>query len=444
MNMKSLANEIFLKGKEVFTDMEVYINSNMQTSIDIYEGEVDSYEITESGGISLRGRVGEVVGYAYSENVSADSIDFLIESAHDSAITLTSTDEEFFYNGTEKPLLSAHGSDLDNISTEEKIQKTIAMEKMTRELDDSIVNTAACQFSNFSSTIGIYNTNGLDLEYSDAMGVAGVYIIGKDGNDMYSGGAFQTFYNFADYDSEALAKEAVENTVSKYAPSSVKSNKYDIILKNDAASMLLLAMSSIFSADAVQKKLSLLEGKIGEEIASSVFTLYNDPNYPLSLGNIPFDAEGLPTSKYPLIDAGVLKTYMHNQKTAHKMGVESTGNASRSYKSNIGVAVQNLVVEAGDKSFDELLEEVGNGLLIEELQGLHSGLNAISGDFSLPAGGQLIENGKLVRAVNQITIADNFFDFIRKIDLVGSDIKISQYGVVSPSIIIRDVSVSGE
>ena len=196
MNMKSLANEIFLKGKEVFTDMEVYIESNSRTSIDIYEGEVDSYEMTESGGISLRGRVGDVVGYAYSENVSADSIDFLIESAHDSAVTLTSTDEEFFYDGTEKPLLSAHGSDLEHISTEEKIQKTIAMEKMTRELDDSIVNTAACQFENLSSTVAIYNTNGLDLEYADEMGMAAIYVLGKDGNNMYSGGAFKTFYNF--------------------------------------------------------------------------------------------------------------------------------------------------------------------------------------------------------------------------------------------------------
>ena len=443
MNNKTLANSIFEKGSKLFDKMEVYIVSGTDTSINIYNQEIDSYSIAEAGGISLRGILDGKVGYAYSEQVSEESIDFLINSALDSAKTVTTEDLELFYDGKELPNVNKFESDLANIEEKKKIALVTELESKTRQLSDLIVNTSSCMYQDTVSNRYIANTEGLEVESQSAFGIVYIGKIDKNGDVMHDGMAYTTFYNFDEVNIDTIAKEAVDNTLSKFNPTSVKSDKYTVILKNDAVSDLFASMESVFSAELVQKKLSLLEGKIGELIGSDKLNLINDPLYPKSIVNAPFDAEGVPTKKYHIVENGVLKTYMHNLKTAAKMGVETTGNASRSYKSGMGVSGQSLVIEPGDLDFEQLTEHVGNGIVIEDIQGLHSGLNPISGDFSLPAQGYLIEDGKVTRAVNQITIADNFFDFIKKIEVIGNDVKISLNGTIAPSIIFTDISISG-
>ena len=198
----------------------------------------------------------------------------------------------------------------------------------------------------------------------------------------------------------------------------------------------------------MQKGLSLLAGKEGQIIASDKLTIKEIPMYDKALIKIPFDSEGVITKEKAIIDSGLFNTALYNLKTAHKVGRESTGNGFRSsYASSVSISFTNLVVESGSKTFDELCETVGNGLYITDLNGLHAGVNTISGDFSLFCEGFLIENGKIVRPVEQITIADNFFDVIKKISEVGNDVISYPDGageMFSPSIIVKDISVSGE
>ncbi|PKM70556.1 MAG: TldD/PmbA family protein, partial [Firmicutes bacterium HGW-Firmicutes-18] len=149
-----------------------------------------------------------------------------------------------------------------------------------------------------------------------------------------------------------------------------------------------------------------------------------------------------------VIENGILKTYLHNQKTAEKDGVSSTGNASRgSYKSTIGISPSNFFIENGTYTLDEMVESIDNGLLLIELQGLHSGLNSVSGDFSLSCFGYLIENGKKSKPVNQITVSGNFFDMIKSIEMIGNDLRFglpagSYFG--APSLKISELSIAGK
>ena len=160
----------------------------------------------------------------------------------------------------------------------------------------------------------------------------------------------------------------------------------------------------------------------------------------------PFDDEGVPSVCTDVVEKGVLKTMLHNLKTAVKAGCASTSNGGRgSAASPVGVAPSNFMIVPGEKRYDQLLEDLGDGLIIRDISGLHAGLNPISGDFSLLAGGWLQKDGKL-QPVEQITVAGNFFTLLKEVEEVGSDLwlGIPQGSIVaSPSLKIRGLMVSG-
>ena len=159
----------------------------------------------------------------------------------------------------------------------------------------------------------------------------------------------------------------------------------------------------------------------------------------------PFDAEGVASKTKAVISDGVLKTFLHNLKTAKKDGVESTGNAYKGIKSPIGISPTSFYIQAGDKSYQQLLEEMGEGLIIISVQGLHSGANPVSGDFSLGAYGYYVKDGRIQRPVDQITIAGNFFDLLKNVVAIGSDLEFDSSGVGSPSsLLIKELAVAGK
>jgi PmbA protein len=174
----------------------------------------------------------------------------------------------------------------------------------------------------------------------------------------------------------------------------------------------------------------------------------DDPLLENGAATAPFDGEGVAGRRKNVIEAGRLTTYLHNLKTARKDGVESTGNASRpSFKSPVGIAPTNFFIEPGQAGFADLIQALGDGLIIINVQGTHSGANPVSGDFSLGAYGYLVQGGRIVRPVEQITIAGNFFRLLENVEAVGSDLEFGNPGyrgnVGSPSLIISNLAIAG-
>jgi PmbA protein len=206
-----------------------------------------------------------------------------------------------------------------------------------------------------------------------------------------------------------------------------------------------MAFSPMFSADEAQKGCSLLAGTEGQSIASGRVTIMDDPFDPIAPRA--FDGEGTPCVQKPVVEKGVLKTLLHNLKTAAKAGVETTGNASRaSAASPVGVAPTVLRIEPGDKAPDTLVAEMKDGLIIVELEGLHAGVDTISGDFSLKAAGFLVQDGTIVRPVTGITVAGNFIDLMEDVSAVGNDLKYALPSggyFASPSLLVAKLSVAG-
>ena len=339
--------------------------------------------------------------------------------------------------------IDAFNPDLKAVTVDAKINFLLKAEKTALELDSRIKSVNYCMIGSGYGENIIKNSKGLDLYHNGNSIYAYIAVVAQDGESIKNDSAYIVTKNFSEMDPVKLATEAVTKALNKLNSTSIESNVYNVIIENDAFADLLGAMSGIFSGEAIQKGVSKLKGKIGEAVASSIVTITDNPHLKDGYGSAPFDAEGVPTQCKHLIENGILKTYLHNLKTAKKDNVKTTGNAAKGgYKGTMGISSFNLYLEKGDHSFQDLLNKLQNGILITGFSGLHSGLNSISGDFSLATEGFLIENGIISKPLNQVTSAGNFFELLKNIEYIGSDLKFNLSGVGSPSVLINNISIS--
>lgn len=449
MDYKALASKIFEKGKEKLEDMEVYIEKSKAIDIRVFNGEIDKYSIAESGGLSLRGISNGKMGYSYTEKIDESSIDMLIDEAYENGKYIDSPDpEEIFPSSNDYENMDNFNKALEDYPIEKKIDFVKALEKEALSLDDRIVSVQVCAYQEFQSLRYIMNTKGIDLCDRSNGAVAYISVVAKEDGDTKTGMGFKMFKDFNDVDYKEIAKEAIDEAIESLGAKSIKSDDYPVVIKNYVFAGLLEAFSSVFSADSVQKGLSLLKDKVGEKIGSEYLTIVDNPYLEDGFASSSFDAEGTKTVNKKIVDKGVLTTYLYNWKTAKKDGKESTGNAHRSsYKSSIDIGATNFYIENGEKDFKDIIGGIESGVYITDLAGLHSGLNPVSGDFSLSANGFKINNGSIGEPINQIIISGNFFQVLNDIEEIGNDLQIGSPMSInfgSPSIKIRKLSISGE
>jgi len=450
VDIKALIDKIFEKGRASgLEDMEVYYSAGTSLTLKVFQKELETYNLSEGEGLSLRGVYRGKMGYSYTEKADESSIDRLVKDVIENATIIDSDDEEVIFEGSkEYKKVDSFNPSLSEVREEEKIEFVKKLEEEAFNLDDRIVSVQSCVYGDGSGETIMSNTKGLYLRDKSNIAYTYISVVAKEGEDIKTGLAYRTGNDFNKFYAKEIAREAVEEALALLGASPVKSGDYKVIIRNSAAADLLEAFTGIFSAEAVQKNLSLLKGKLNEKIASSVFTLVDDPYMEGGLASRSFDGEGVACKYKKVIDKGVLKTYLHNLKTAKKDGVETTGNAGKdSYKSSIGISPSNFYVEKGERNLNDMIADTDKGILITELQGLHSGLNSISGDFSLAALGFLIEEGKISRPVDQITVAGNYFEMLKNIEEIGSDLKFGLPGAAyigSPSLKIKKLSIAGE
>lgn len=450
MSNRELIEKIFSRGKELgLGDMEIYIQGNKQFDTRIFEGEIDKYSISDETGLSFRGMYNGKMGYSYTEKVDESSIDMLIKEAIENAVTIDSEDkEEIFAGSKEYKEVSTYNSELENVTTEQKIEFAKTMEKAAFEADKRVTSVSYCLYDEITGYSLLANTKGLNLENKYNLAQAYIAVVVKEGDDVKTGANFVISNDFSKFNPEELASVAVKEALSMLGAESIDSGNYPVILRNDVAASILQAFSSVFIAENVQKNLSLLKGKLNEQIANELISIVDDPFLKDGVASTPFDGEGVATKYKKVIDKGVLKTYLHNSKTARKDGVESTGNASKSsYKSSVSISPTNMYIENGNTSIEEMIYNTEHGIMIIDVQGLHSGLNTVSGDFSLSAYGYLIEKGKIARPVNQITIAGNLYEVLKSIEAVGNDLKFgfpSSGYIGSPSLKVSGLAIAGK
>jgi len=450
MELARFKELVFDRGRSAgFQDMEIYYQSSSDLSVRVYKGEVDRYTLAEAGGYSFRGLYNGQMGYAFTEILDEASVDMLVRDARENAQVIDDEDHPVIFAGSEKyPQYEGFSPSLAAVTAAKKIEVAKAMEAVAYSHDQRVKAVNACMVASGEDHLSIVNTKGLNLNYAGNAAYSYISVVVNEGDDTKTFGRFASFRDIASFDPSAMARGAVEEALGLLGAQTVDSGSYPVLLRWEAAATMLDAFAGIFSAENVQKNVSLLKGKLGGQIATELVSIVDDPLLPEGLYSAPFDAEGVATRTKTVVDQGRLITYLHNLKTAAKDKTESTGNGAKgSYKSSVGIAPTNMFIKPGAKSLADIIRGMERGIVVVDVQGTHSGANPVSGDFSLGALGYLVEGGKIVRPVNQITIAGNFVSMLLDVVAVGNDLNFgfpSDSLIGSPSLLIKDLAVAGK
>lgn len=435
-----------------FEALEVYAESGSHFSVKVFEGDIDTFNLATSAGVSVRGIADGKMGYAFTEILETEAdLETLLKSCRDNAAINESELEPVLYRPsaeTSYKEVERTPSTFFETSPAEKTKALIDLESEMLERFPLISKINYNLYSEGRGRVEIRNTLGLDLAYESDLAYTVFAPIVRQGEETRNEHKFGLMRHFDPELLRSVAVEAAEASAAMLGAATVPSGEYRAALRYDAAVSLFEAMVSIFSAEAVEKGLSALKGKLGERIASDCLSIVENPHLKDGPASAPFDSEGVPTQLKRVVDQGVLTTFFHNLRTAAKSGVAATGNGFRgSYKSSVGIAPTNFYIEPGQVSADGLIQGIGTGLLITAFDGLHAGLNAISGDFSLSARGFKIEDGKVGGPVTQITAAGNFFELLKGIQAVANDLKFESVGGNSafgaPTLNVGVLSISG-
>lgn len=425
---------------------EIYLSSGDSFRAMCQQGEINNYTVNTAAGLSLRGLYQGKMGYAATEAFDESAVKQMVSAVVESAELTEDDDIQEIYRGdAEYPTVNNYQPALDQVDEKAKMEFLLDVEKKAKEKDPRIVQTTYNMISSGSDEEKIVNSYGLNLTHKDNMLFAVVNVMAKEGEKVSTGGSFVVDRDFAKLDAQKMADEAVEEALFMLKAAPVPSGSYRAIIHAKCMPDLLGVFSGVFTAESAQKGMSLLMGKEGEMIASEAVTLLDDPLLPGGLASRPFDAEGVATHTKAVIENGRLTTLLHNLKTARKAGVKTTGNAAKGgYASPVSVSPSNFYIKPGEKTLEELMADMGDGLVITEVSGLHAGANPISGDFSLIAQGYTVKDGKKDAAVEQITVAGNFYQLLKNIRVVGSDLCFPGSSVGSPSVDVGEIAVAGK
>ena len=447
MDINIFKNKLFKKALEQgFSDCEIYYYSGKSINVSVLNGDIEKFVNNTSGGLSFRGFYNGKMGYSYTEKISDNVIDDILQYAKENAEIINEEEKEEIYIGDNNytPVKTFY-EELEKVDVDILIEKALAMEKSVLSYDKRITNCNHCVVGKSYGEIYISNTKGLCLTNKSNYIIAYASALAKENNDIKSAMELKAGFKLSDIDEKYIGKMASKKALSYLGASSLLSKQYNIIFENEAFIDLFSCFLSNFCAENVQKGFSLLKNKINEKIATDIITILDEPLLEDGYSSSSFDSEGVACYNKTVVKNGVLKTYLYNLKTAKKDNVKSTGNGFKAgYKGKIGISPTNFYIKNGTKSLENLFNDVKEGVFLTELSGLHSGVNSISGDFSVLASGYLIKNGKKVKPVEQITIAGNFYNMMLSIEDIADDLKFSTSGIGSPTVFVGKLDLSGE
>ena len=437
-------DKFFALAKEAgLEQVELFVTESHNLQISLFHGEVDEYKDNNGYSILARGILNGKCGAASADVWNKEKAKWLIDEIVANAKVIENDDPIFIFKGSDKyHKVNTFNKALEEVTIDEKMEKLYALEKALKEIDKRIVEVAGTEYSQRTEKVTLVNSNGLNLVQRSNYFTFVAQCVAKEGEQTKSGYDFFLDNDFSKFNAQEFAKKIVKVTVDQLGGEPCDTSKYKAVLHPDVVTSLLRAYVGHADAEEVQKHSSLFIDKIGQKIASSKVTIEDKPQQKNVFARW-FDDEGVATYNKPIIKNGVLQTYLYNLTTAAKAGVESTGNGYGG-GSKKGIASTFLSLKPGKKTQEELFQEVGNGVFITDVSGLHAGLNPQSGNFSLQSTGFLIENGKKGKPLDLITVSGNLLEVFKDVVEVGNDVTVSPSGVSAESVLIKKLAVSGK
>ncbi len=446
MNIEQMAADVVgMALQHGATDAEATVSGGDDFSVEVRLGEVE--QLTESGsrGVGVRVMVGTHTGSSYTSDFSSAGLDSMVARALDLA-RITSEDPhaglpEADELGSLAFDLNLFSPDVETMPTADKIAFAKRAEQAAREFDPRIDNSDGASFRSVLSATAFANSRGFCGSYRSSNCSLSASPIATSNGRMERDYWFSMSRSAAAIESpEQVGRKAAERVLRRLNPRKVSSQRVPVVFEPRVARTLVGHVFELVSGDAVYRRSSFLADKLGERVAAAGVTIVDDATLPGLFGSSPFDDEGVPSRRTVVLSNGVLASFLLNTYTARKLGLRTTGSASRGLSGNASVGHGNLYLEAGTASPSALIRAVGTGLYVTNLMGF--GFNPVTGDYSRGATGLWIENGELAYPVSEVTIAANFGDMLVGLEMAANDLEF-QGSVAAPTVLIREMTVSG-
>jgi PmbA protein len=329
------------------------------------------------------------------------------------------------------------------VDVDRKVELALELERRALSLDPRVRTARTTAYGDAWGESAIATTTGIRGVDRGASCSISTQPLARDGAETQIGSAHDAGRDPAALDLERVAHEAVERSTRLLGATKPPSSRLTIVLEPRLAMTLLGITAGMLAGDVVEKGRSPFGDRQGERIASELVSLVDDPTSVESLGSEEIDGEGLACRRNELIVDGVLQGFLRDSYTGRRTGLGSTASAVRGTRSLPGVGAQVLVVHPGTRTLEQLIASVDHGLFVNSLTGLHSGVNPVSGDFSVGADGLMIRDGALAEPVRELTLASTLQRLLLDVAEVGGDLEWLSSGHGAASLVIPDVAVSG-
>ena len=441
-----LAIDLLAKAKRGgATEADIIIADGETFSVQVRLGAVDRLTKAREKHLGLRVFVGKRSASTSTSDFSADSLDRLVTET----CTLAKAVVEDQVSGLPAAdQMAGKGPDLDlydstRLNTEQQIELAKRVEAAAMSMDERVTNSEGGDFDSSSGRVVLGNSHGFLGEYQSSSFSMSVSPVATDPETgaMQRDSWYSVQRKFAKLDSpEVVGLEAARRTVQKLGAKKVATQRLPVVFDSETAGSLMGNLCSAVSGYSLYKGASFLAGQLGKSLAPEYVTVYDDGRVVGGLGSRPFDGEGLPTRKTTVVEQGVLKSYLLDTYSGRKLGLASTGNASRSVGENPSVGPTNFYLMPGTNTAQDIIKTVKQGLYVTDLIGF--GINMVTGDYSRGAAGFWIEGGELAYPVEEITIAGNLKDMFAGIEMIGSDL-VFRGRIASPTVKIAEMMVAG-
>lgn len=426
--------------------IEVLAVRSTETDVRAWDGDVESFATATADGVGIRVVIDRRQGFAYAGTHDEAVVAETLAEARDNAAF--GTPDEYLGvavpDGAAFPEMDLYRPELAALAPERKIELALELERAVLAGDGRIRGVESADYADSLSVGAIVTTSGIRSIDRGSGCHLSVFCVAADGEEAQTGFGFSVGRGFDDLDVEQAAGDATGRAVRLLGARKPATMRTTVVFDPWVSAQFLGLIGATLSGEAVVTNRSLFAGRLGEQVASPLLSLTDDPTDPDAFGAGPCDGEGLATRRNELIGAGVLQRFLHNSYTGRRFGAASTGSAVRGFASVPGVGCMALAAVPGASDPAELVAGIADGVLVQEVSGLHSGVNLVSGDFSTGAEGLRIRDGELAEPIREFTVASTLQRMLLDVVAVGNDLTRLPMTAAGVTLVVADVTVSGE
>ena len=432
-------------------DMEVYVTRGTDTEVRAYEGEVESLTSADSSGVGVRvlvdGSEGSRVGFAWAGSLDLDVIAATVADARDNARFATPDPDVVLArpDGVAAVELDLWDDSVASTPMEKKVALAVELERATRAADPRVRQVSSADYADSRVEVALASTTGVSSSRRRTTAFLSVDAIAGEGAETQTGTGFSVGRGPGELVADEAMDEAVMRAIRLLGAEKARSARCTVVFDPRVVSTLIAVVASALSGEAVVKGRSFFAGRIGETVAAPSVTLVDDPTDFRAFGAASHDGEGLACRRNLLLADGVLLMFVYDTVSARRAGTRSTGSAVRGgFAGTPSAGCRALVLEPGTRGQDQILASVGDGLYVQSVTGIHSGVNPVSGDFSVGAEGLMIQDGALGPPVREVTVASTLQRMLQSVVDIGNDLRWLPGAAAGQTLAIADMQLSGE